>query len=439
MIASTEEPSTRRPAIQLKVRTILNRIQPHAGFVFHDIRLWSRRGQPERLEIIVRAHAGMSRRCSQCQRPAPGYDQLEERAWQHVPLWGIAVWFRYAPRRVECPEHGVVVEHLPWNEGKRTLTTAMMGFLARWARRLSWRETAQIFQVSWEAVYRSVGWFVAWGLAHRELKGVESIGVDEIHWGRGLRAQNFLTLLYQIDGHCRRLLFVGKGRSQRTLRQGLKALGPAVVQGLRFVCSDMWRPYLEVIRVQAGQALHVLDRFHITLHLNQAVDQVRRAESGRLRVASQAAAQQLKHTRWTLLRRGSRVRGKARQKLQALLASKLQTARAWELKETFAHFWKYRSVTWAGAFLDYWTWRAMRSRLEPMKKVARMLRAHESLLLNWFRAKGEISAGAVEGLNNKIRVMTRRSYGFRTFEAMEVALYHTLGRLPEPESTHRYC
>jgi len=356
-----------------------------------------------------------------------------------VPLWGIAVWFRYAPRRVECPEHGVVVEHLPWNEGKRTLTTAMMGFLARWARRLSWRETAQIFQVSWEAVYRSVGWFVAWGLAHRELEGVESIGVDEIHWGRGLRAQNFLTLLYQIDGHCRRLLFVGKGRSQRTLRQGLKALGPAVVQGLRFVCSDMWKPYLEVMRVQAGQALHVLDRFHITMHLNQAVDQVRRAESGRLRVASQAAAQQLKHTRWTLLRRGSRVRGKARQKLQALLASKLQTARAWELKETFAHFWRYRSVTWAGAFLDYWTWRAMRSRLEPMKKVARMLRAHESLLLNWFRAKGEISAGAVEGLNNKIRVMTRRSYGFRTFEAMEVALYHTLGRLPEPESTHRYC
>src|SRR5579872_5848963 len=107
------------------------------------------------------------------------------------------------------------------------------------------------------------------------------------------------------------------------------------------------------------------------MHLNQAVDQVRRAESGRLRAASKAAAQQLKHTRWTLLRRGNRVRGKARQKLQALLASKLQTARAWELKETFAHFWKYRSVNWAGAFLDYWTWRAMRSRLEPMKKVAR--------------------------------------------------------------------
>jgi transposase len=417
----------------------LNRVQVHAGFVFQEVRLWSQQGEPERIEITVRAHAGMSRRCSRCRRLAPGYDQLEEREWQHVPLWGIEVWFRYAPRRVECPEHGVVVEHVPWNEGKRPLTTAMMGFLARWARRLSWRETPEVFQVSWEAVYRSVQWFVEWGLAHRVLKGIESIGLDEIHWGRGLRASNFLTVLYQIDSGCRRLLFVGQGRSKRILRQGLRALGPVVVEGLRFVCSDMWKPYLEVIAAEAGQAVHVLDRFHITMHLNQAVDQVRRAEGTRLRAAGQAVAERLKHTRWALLRRGSRVRGRARQKLQALLASKLQTARAWELKETFAHFWKYRSVLWAGAFLDYWTYRALRSRLEPMKRVAQMLRTHEELLLNWFRAKGEISSGAVEGLNNKIRVITRRSYGFRTYEAMELALYHTLGRLPEPESTHRYC
>jgi transposase len=81
----------------------------------------------------------------------------------------------------------------------------------------------------------------------------------------------------------------------------------------------------------------------------------------------------------------------------------------------------------------------MRSRLEPMQKVARMLRNHEELLMNWFRAKGELSSGAVEGLNNKIRVVTRRSYGFRTFKAMDMALYHTLGRLPEPESAHRFC
>lgn len=414
-------------------------MQRFVGFVYREVRLHGHKGKPTSIEITLEPHGGIRGRCSACRRPAPGYDRLPERSWLFVPLWGIPTYFRYAPRRVACGEHGVVVEHIPWSEGKRAVTCAMMGYLARWARRMSWREVARTFHTSWEAVYRSVEWFVAWGLEHRDLRGVTAIGVDEIHWGRGKRADNFLTVIYQIDAECRRLLWVGRRRTQATLRRGLKTLGPEVVQGIRFVCSDMWKPYLQVIAAQVGQALHVLDRFHITSHLNQAVDQVRRAESSRLRSQSQKAAQQLKHLRWPLLRRGSRVRGRARQKLNILLASKLATARAWELKEAFAHFWQYKSENWAGAFLSCWCTRAMRSRLEPMKKMARMLHAHEPLILNWFRAKGEISSGPVEGLNNKIRVVTRRSYGFRTYEAMEIALYHNLGRLPEPESTHDFC
>jgi transposase len=427
--------------MQLQVKTILNAIQHFPGFVFQDIRLLRYRdGQPRCLEIAIEPHGGIPAKCSRCLQPAPGYDRLAERTWLFVPLWGIMTWFVYAARRVQCPEHGVVVEHVPWSEGKRPVTLAMMCFLSRWARRLSWRETARAFGTSWECVYRSVEWFVQWGLAQRKLANVWSIGVDEIHWGRSQRADNFLTVIYQIDRHCRRLLWVGKRRTQATLRRGLAALGEDVVSGLRFVCSDMWRPYLNVIAARAGQALHVLDRFHITLHLNQAVDQVRRAEVGRLRAVASAQAAALKDMRWKLLRRGSRVRGKARRQLNALVASKLATARAWILKETFQHFWSYRSLTWAQCFLEYWIWRALRSRLEPMMKVARTLRIHQDLLMNWFKAKGEISSGAVEGLNNKIRVVTRRSYGFRTYEAMEIALYHTLGRLPEPEEfAHKFC
>jgi len=425
--------------MQLEVKTILNRIQHFVGFVYADIRLRSPRRKLS-IEVTLVAHQGMAGKCSECHRPAPGYDRLPERWWLFVPVWGIVTWFRYAPRRVNCPEHGVVVEHIPWSEGKRPITRAMMGFLARWARHLSWRQTARSFQTSWECVYRSVAWFVQWGLAHRKLAGVAAIGVDEIHWGKSKRANAFLTVIYQIDNHCRRLLWVGQKRTQATLRRGLAALGPQVVGGLRFVCSDMWRPYLNVIAAQAGQALHVLDRFHITMHLNQAVDQVRRTESGQLRAAGSARAASLKAMRWKLLRRGSRVRGQAKQRLYGLLRTKLATGRAWMLKETFHDFWHYRSLTWASAFLDVWCVRALRSRIEPMKKVARMLRAHEELLMNWFRAKGEISSGAVEGLNNKIRVVTRRSYGFRTFDAMEIALYHTLGKLPEPdEFTHTFC
>jgi transposase len=420
----------------LQVKTILNRIQHFAGFIYREVRL---RGEDASLRIDIRleAHAARDGRCAQCRKAAPGYDRLPERSWLFVPLWGIPTFFRYAPRRVNCAEHGIGVEHIPWSAGKRPVTTTMMGFLARWARRLSWRETAQVFQTSWEAVYRSVDWFVQWGLANRKVEGVEAIGIDEIHWGKGLRSDNFLTVIYQIDRHCRRLLWVGPRRTQACLRRGLAALGPEVVRGLRFVCSDMWQPYLKVIAAKAGHALQILDRFHITMHLNQALDQVRRAECGRLRGRPQAA--KLKHMRWKLLRRGSRVRGHAKRKLYGLLRTKLATARAWMLKETFHDFWRYRSLTWAAAFLDVWCSRALRSRIEPMQKVARMLRSHEELILNWFRAKGEISNGVVEGLNNKMRVITRRSYGFRTYHAMETALYHNLGRLPEPELTHRFC
>jgi transposase len=427
--------------MQLQVKTVLNAIQHFPGFVYRDIRFHRHRdGRPSHVEITLAPHEGIAAKCSCCLRPAPGYDQLEQRRWLFPPLWGLKAFFVYAARRVECATHGVVVEHVPWSDGKRPVTKAMMCFLSRWARRLSWRETARAFHTSWECVYRSVEWFVHWGLAHRKLEGVQSIGVDEIHWGKGKRAESFLTVIYQIDQHCRRLLWVGRRRTRATLRRGLAALGQEVVQGLRFVCSDMWEPYLGVIAAQASQALHVLDRFHITSQLNQALDRVRRTESGRLRAASSAAAERLKNMRWKLLRRHSRVRGRARVQLASLLRTKLVTARAWALKDFFEHFWTYKSVWGAARFLQFWTWRALRSRIEPMRKVARTLRAHQELILNWFRAKGGVSAGAVEGLNNKIRVVTRRSYGFRTYEAMEIALYHTLGRLPEPEEfTHRFC
>jgi transposase len=175
------------------------------------------------------------------------------------------------------------------------------------------------------------------------------------------------------------------------------------------------------------------------MHMNQAVDEVRRTESARLRAKSTGAPQRLKHMRWPLLRKGSRVRGRAREKLHALLASKLATARAWELKEAFQRFWKYRSVVWSAGFLDAWCARAMCSWPEPMKKMAIMLRNHEELLMNCFRARGEISSGAVERPSNKIRAVTRRSYGFRTYKAMEMALHQTLGRFSGPEIIHEFC
>ncbi len=109
------------------------------------------------------------------------------------------------------------------------------------------------------------------------------------------------------------------------------------------------------------------------------------------------------------------------------------------MKEDFDGFWDYVSPAWAGKFLDRWCTRVMRSKLEPMKKVAKTIRAHKPLILNWFKAKKAVSSGVVEGFNNKAKVTTKKAYGFRTYRAAEIALYHALGKLPTPPMTHRFC
>ena len=230
---------------------------------------------------------------------------------------------------------------------------------------------------------------------------------------------------------------VGQHRRAKTLLQFFRWFGTERTAALAFICSDMWKPYVKVVAKKAGHALHILDRFHIAQHLSEAIDHVRRAEVRSLRLRGRQPV--LTKARWLLLKRREHQTREQRVRLRELVRHNVRAVRAMLFREWFDHFWHYRSLEWAGAFLDEWCAQVMRSRLEPMKKVARMLRRHRPLLLNWFRARGEISAAIVEGFNNKAKLTTRKAYGFRSYRCLEIALYHTLGQLPEPEATHRFC
>lgn len=416
----------------MQVKTILNRIQRHRSFVYGPARLVQ--GVRLSLEVEVRPRGNSKARCSGCGDAAPGYDKLPVRRFEFVPLWGMAVFLLYAMRRVNCARCGVKVETVPWATGKHQITDTYAWFLARWARRISWKEVAQVFHTSWEKVFRSVEMAVQWGRVHQDLAGVTAIGIDEIAWQRGHR---YLTLVYQIDEGCRRLLWVGQERRVKTLLRFFRWFGKERSAGLRFICTDMWKPYLKVIAKKASSAIHVLDRFHIMAKMGKAIDEVRAKESKEL--AAKGYQPVLKRTRWLLLKRPENLTEKQEPKLAELVQYNLRSVRAYLLKEDFQFFWNYVSAYWAGQFLDRWCARTMRSRIEPMKKMARTLRAHRPLLLNWFRAKGALSSGVVEGFNTKAKLTLRKSYGFRTYRAMEIALYHALGALPEPEFTHRFC
>ena len=192
---------------------------PQSGRIFQVLCVrksqWAEGTERPTLEVEVLARKNGRPICSGCGRAGPGYDRLPERRFEFVPLWGIAVYFVYAMRRVDCRSCGVTVERVPWAVGKCHLTTSYRWFLARWAKRMSWQEVACIFRTNWRNVFESVKHAVFWGVFHQNLGAIEAIGVDEIQWQRGHR---YLTLVYQIEDGMKRLLWVAQERTEQSLR-----------------------------------------------------------------------------------------------------------------------------------------------------------------------------------------------------------------------------
>lgn len=416
----------------MRIISILRKRHPIKGFVYTVARLARWRNE-ECIEVQIRPQKGRLGICGKCGEPAPGFSTAKRaRRFAFVPLWGLAVYLLYRMRRVSCPRCGVRTERVPWAQGKHRLCRVYQLFLATWARRLSWAEVARSFRTSWQNVYRSVAWVVAYGLEHRSLEGITAIGVDEVQWQRGYQ---FLTVVYQLNAGLRRLLWVGQDRKAKTLLRFFRMLGKKRCAALRFVCSDMWPAYVKVIRKKAVNALHIIDRFHLVANLNKALDKIRAAEFKK--AARKGYRAMLKHTRWCFLKREDNLTDKQRLKLQEVLRFDLKSVRAYLLKEAFQALWEYQSAGWAGQFLDRWLTRVRRSRLRPLRVIAEQFAKHRTEILNWFRAGKEFSSAIVEAYNNRIKLVIRKACGFRTEHAAVMALYHNLGALPEPAVTYR--
>ncbi len=410
------------------IKTLLNKCYPVKGFIYGKVIL-----SDNKITVKVKEHKRSQGLCNQCKKAAPTYDHLQERRFRFIPLWGYIVILAYKPRRVSCPEHRVTVEHIPLANSKIPICEPFRIFLSHWAKYLSWQEVARQFRVSWKNVFESVEHVVEYGLKHRNLDNINAIGIDEIQY---LKGHKYLTLVFQIDSACKRLLFVGQNRSAKTLLHFFFDFGKERSQQLKAICSDLWKPYLKVVKRKAPKAIHILDRFHVMKYLNDAVDQTRRAETAQLKQDGYEPI--LEKSRWCLLKNKRNQKTSQLAKLRELVQYNLKTVRCYLLKEAFQHFWTYKTRWGAERFLKTWTTRAMRSKLPEMKKVAKRLRRHQVLLLNYFSVKERLSNGVVEGFNLKAKLTMRKSFGFRTFKSIEVALYHTLGKLPEPPITHRF-
>ena len=367
--------------------------------------------------------------CGRCGTPGAYRDRRPVRLFRHVPLWGMQVWFAYTPRRLFCPRCGTVrVEQMPWVAGKRRFTTAFACFLASWARLLPWLVVARTFRCSWGTVAAAVDTVVEYGLANRDLSGVRMIGIDEISRKKG---HVYLTNVYDLESKI--LIWSGEGRTKDTLRKFFNFLGQEKAAQLKGVCCDMWKPYSEVIKECAPQAILVFDKFHIIRHLMDAVDQVRRDE---ITEKGKQHKELIKNSRYIWLKNPWNLTNRQQSRLGNLEKLNLKINRAYLLKEAFRQFWSYRHRGWAEKYLKKWFWWATHSRLQPVRDFAWLVRRHEGNILSYFQLP--IHNGTVEGLNNKAKVVSHRAYGFRSAKNYIRNLYHCMADLPMPKILHTF-
>lgn len=362
--------------------------------------------------------------CGECGGPAVkvATTRRPARRWRDLALRDAPLWLVYAPHRVWCPTCGLRVERIPWAEKWQRVTHALARAVATLARKLDWASVAAHFRLNWKTVASVVEAAVLWGLAHRRWVPLHQVGIDEVSRRKG---QQYLTLVYDLER--RRVVWVGKDRDEATLQRFFAWLGPRCARAIQVVCCDMWRPYLAVVRTAVPQATVLFDRFHLTRYATDAVDTVRRQMWRQLAEAEQP---DFKRTRFLWLKNPENLAREERTRLSALLRLNAPIVKAYLLKEDLRRFWDYRSTAWAAAHLRQWLWRASHSRLGPFTKLAKTIRAHHDGILAWTKLR--VTNGALEGMNNKVKAISHRAFGFRTTWTYIANIYHCCAELPLP-------
>jgi transposase len=334
--------------------------------------------------------------------------------------------------RVDCPEHGVVQVAVPWAEAASRFTARFEALVIDWLLEASFAAVARQLQLSWDEVAGIQERAVRRGLARRRREPPKRIGVDETSFQK---RHEYVTTVNDLDAGV--VLYVADDRKQESLDAFYEELGEEGCAGLEAVVMDMWAPYIASTREHVPEAERkiVFDKFHVAKHLGDAVDQVRRQENRELRAEGD---DRLVKSRYLWLQNPDRMSLRQWRDFQPLRSSRLRVARAWAIKESAMLLWGYVKRGWAERLWRRWYSWAIRSRLEPVKRVARMILKHWEGVLN--AATADVTNALSEGINSKIQWIKRMACGFRNRERFRNAIYFHLGGLdlyPEAlRSTH---
>ena len=384
--------------------------------------------EEQKVEIALKHSRGGPVRCPECGEDCPVHDHSPERRWRHLDTMQFETQLRARVPRSDCPECGVKTVEVSW-AGKHGRFTLMFEAFAISVLRAASSVTAacELLGIHWATADTIMKRAVGRGLERRGDEPIKHLGIDEKSFRSGHR---YVSLLNDLEGG--RVIEIVEGRDEQSASLLFDALTDAQREKVEAIALDMWKAFINASRKACPDADLVHDRFHISKHLSESVDQVRRAEAKRLRNEND---DRLIGTRWNWLRNEETISDDEWPDFEALKDSELKTGRAWSIKECFRWFWEAQlSRKDAEEYFGQWYSWAIRSRLEPVKKKARMLKRHLPELLNW--CDHHITNAVSEGLNSRIQSIKSAARGFHYFENYRTRILFFCGELDlSPSST----
>ena len=361
--------------------------------------------------------------CPECGRQMRGHG-TDRRRWRHLDSCQFKTFLVAEVPRVNCPDHGTVTVRVPWAEPRGRFTALFERFAIDVMLACSTKQAAELLRISWDESDGIKQRAVVRGLARRVDEPLRRVCVDEKAVGRG---QDYVTVVSSLDSGRARVLHMGDGRTEESLDGFWLGMGEARRKGVEAVAMDMWQAFWNstVTRVPQGVDKIVHDPYHLATYMNKAVDAVRRSEHAALATRKDDS---LKGSRMLWLYGSENVPSRWVTRFRKLAANtKLKTAKAWAVKELWRDFWKSPDEDRAAETFKEWYREAMATRLEPVKKVARMFKAHLRNILTYFRLR--ISNGPAEAINSRIQELVQQSCGYRNRERFKRDVFFHLGGL----------
>jgi transposase len=378
------------------------------------------RTEPQEVDVWVGAVPGTTFTCPKCGQASSIYDHVERR-WRHLDTCQFRTLLCARIPRVACATHGVTTVVVPWAEAGSRFTRLFERLAIAWLKEATPTAVGRRLGLSWDEARGIMARAVRRGLARRQPAVVPHLGIDEKSF---VKRHQYVSVA--VDLEAPRILHVADDRKATSLTGYFTTLTEPQRDGIAAIAMDMWEPYRTTLRAQVPDADRkiVFDKFHVLQPVGAAVDHVRKQEHRALLADGDT---RLTRTKYAWLKNPANFSAKAWREFAALRNSTLQSARAWAMKERLRRLWDDTSVGAACPFFRGWYGWAMRSRLELMKKVARMLKAHLENILTYLTHR--ITNAVTEGLNAKIQWIKSSARGDRNREAFKMAIYFHCGGL----------